>query len=362
MTSPSIAIINYPRSGLSNHEQILSFYDIIDSFADQVFLVGSSSIPLENNDLIGIGAGNYTKSPILNYLLVQVIICKFIISHRDKLDMIYFHKGTKAFLLPITVSKLCKLNHTIVKTGAFHKQRKHIDGRLSISAIYYYFQLITFYVADSCVVFSESQAAEVPNSKVYIGLPDYRDFEKFDCIDRLEERKYDLGFVGRFHPVKGVDNILEASLELEANSHFDSLFVGDGPLNDKISNHNQGNINVKQWMDLEELPKVYNEIRCLIIASEAEAGPLTLIEAMGCGCVVISTEVGIVPDIIKDEENGFLLENNSPDHIVRTFNNVIGHDNINQISKNARDTAVEIYNKQSVNSNFQNITRNIIDT
>jgi glycosyltransferase involved in cell wall biosynthesis len=44
------------------------------------------------------------------------------------------------------------------------------------------------------------------------------------------------------------------------------------------------------------------------VTSRIEGGPLPLLEAMACGCPGLSTRVGFAPDIIRDGENGFLLE------------------------------------------------------
>lgn len=44
------------------------------------------------------------------------------------------------------------------------------------------------------------------------------------------------------------------------------------------------------------------------VTSRIEGGPLPLLEAMACGCPGLSTRVGFAPDVIRDGENGFLLE------------------------------------------------------
>jgi len=40
-----------------------------------------------------------------------------------------------------------------------------------------------------------------------------------------------------------------------------------------------------------------------------------MFEAMACGTPVLATQVGAIPDIIKDNETGFLLKSNDPKHI-----------------------------------------------
>lgn len=61
------------------------------------------------------------------------------------------------------------------------------------------------------------------------------------------------------------------------------------------------------------LNKWYNGIDLLVCASKSEGGPLSILEAGSCGIPVISTPVGLVPEIIKDGENGFIVPHDKPE-------------------------------------------------
>ena len=43
-----------------------------------------------------------------------------------------------------------------------------------------------------------------------------------------------------------------------------------------------------------------------IVASRAEGGPKAILESMACGVPIISTNVGMAPDIIVNGKNGFI--------------------------------------------------------
>ena len=57
---------------------------------------------------------------------------------------------------------------------------------------------------------------------------------------------------------------------------------------------------------LGELARLYHALDVYLITSREEGGPLSLLEAMASSVPVVSTEVGMSPDIIQDEYNGFL--------------------------------------------------------
>jgi len=53
--------------------------------------------------------------------------------------------------------------------------------------------------------------------------------------------------------------------------------------------------------------------------SEDAPGVDGVIDAMACGTPVLATPMGAIPDVIKDGETGFLMENNSPECIANVI-------------------------------------------
>lgn len=61
----------------------------------------------------------------------------------------------------------------------------------------------------------------------------------------------------------------------------------------------------------ENLLKIYQNSDVFIITSEYESFSMVTTEAMACGLPVIGTNVGFLPNLIKDGERGFLVELNN---------------------------------------------------
>tara|TARA_A100001201_G_scaffold131112_1_gene117163 strand:- start:2011 stop:3072 length:1062 start_codon:yes stop_codon:yes gene_type:complete len=70
--------------------------------------------------------------------------------------------------------------------------------------------------------------------------------------------------------------------------------------------------------NVEELAGKYNDSRIFLNTSIASPIPTTVLEAMSCGCAVVSTATGMIPEIIEDGYNGLL--SNDPDKICENIN------------------------------------------
>ncbi len=59
---------------------------------------------------------------------------------------------------------------------------------------------------------------------------------------------------------------------------------------------------------IERYPAVYRGFDCVAIASQSEAGPMSLFEALATGVPVVSTPVGWAQAMIRDGRNGFIVQ------------------------------------------------------
>ena len=69
----------------------------------------------------------------------------------------------------------------------------------------------------------------------------------------------------------------------------------------------------------ERVARFYREIDVLAIASWQESQPLPLMEAMASGCFIVTTDVGIVPEILEESDSGILVVERSADAFAGAF-------------------------------------------
>jgi glycosyltransferase involved in cell wall biosynthesis len=118
-------------------------------------------------------------------------------------------------------------------------------------------------------------------------------------------RDRDIAFLGRLEPYKGVDTLLDALAILAArNMHPAATVIGAGPEEDALKAR-AASAGLSAQVDFagpqhgEELARLLNRHRVLVVPSRTFEGlPMVVLEALACGCVVVGTDLGGLPEAI----------------------------------------------------------------
>ncbi len=143
-------------------------------------------------------------------------------------------------------------------------------------------------------------------------LPHSIDLEKYPVSDN-KAPCYTCIYIGRLIRLKRVDRIIKAfSMAAKTCPQAKLCIVGEGPLRKELEEYTEslGLGESVSFMGYQQnIYRYLSDSRSLIIASEHEGFPLTIIEAMCTGVIPVSTPVGSVPEHINHLENGILYEN-----------------------------------------------------
>ncbi|ARU56025.1 glycosyltransferase [Oleiphilus messinensis] len=125
-------------------------------------------------------------------------------------------------------------------------------------------------------------------------------------------------FVGRLVEKKGVRYLLEAFeivLEKEPDCHL--TIVGKGMLEGELKSytHKRGirNVNFTGAVINSEVPNYLRQHQIAVVPSivasdgDQEGLGLVLVEAIGCGCTVVASDLPAIRDVVTDEETGLLV-------------------------------------------------------
>jgi glycosyltransferase involved in cell wall biosynthesis len=118
---------------------------------------------------------------------------------------------------------------------------------------------------------------------------------------------YDLIFVGRLVPNKGLITVIKALASLPEAV---LLVVGEGPERERAEVLAKklgltGRITFAGWLPgIDDIAAALRSAKIFVMNSTSEGGPRVLLEAMACGLPVVTTPVGIAPDVIREGVNG----------------------------------------------------------
>lgn len=163
----------------------------------------------------------------------------------------------------------------------------------------------------------------------------------------LKEKDFIITALSRLEPGKGFLELMEVLKKL--NVPYKCLIGGEGSLSKKLTRRKNGKIKMLGFIPNKLLNSFYSAGNIYVFLGKHETGgPLTVLEAMGCGCVPIATNEAGPLELIEDKKTGFLVNPNNTDEIAELINNLpdlgkIGLDAKETIHKN--NTLDIFYNK-----------------
>lgn len=149
-------------------------------------------------------------------------------------------------------------------------------------------------------------------------------FLNLQNIPAIEGREYDIIFMSRIDKDKNLELLLTALSVLKKKYSPKVLIVGDGP--DLVRMQNLvAELGLNKCVDfkgyiskIEDKIDVYTKAKIFVSTSKTEGFPVSLLEAMCCGCVPLVSNVGDIADAIEQGVNGYLFEDiDNPEELTR---------------------------------------------
>jgi glycosyltransferase involved in cell wall biosynthesis len=195
-----------------------------------------------------------------------------------------------------------------------------------------------------------------------VTIPNGIDLEKFKAglsTHEIEEH-LNLGdekillFVGRVRREKGVDLAIRALPHLTKRlGPVKLIIVGEGDFADKVSPLAKS-LGVEDQVlavgriNEELVPLYYNLADAFLMPSTRwEALPLSLLEAIATGIVVVASDVGGIPSVIEDGHNGILVKKGDLEGLVEGCVRAMSPSSA-EIPWNARRTAEERFDARKM--------------
>jgi len=175
---------------------------------------------------------------------------------------------------------------------------------------------------------------------------------------------YDLVTVGRLVPVKRIDRLLDILAEvINYRSDVRLAIVGDGPLMNDLQNRAKY-LGLMHHVDFlrqrDDIAEILSKSRVFIITSESESLSIAMIEAMAAGLPAIVPDIGDLGDLVIHNQTGLFINPNNPEQSARTIHEILNSaPRLQQLSKQARQTAIRLVNINHVAHKWRKALANI---
>jgi len=347
----NIHIITYPIN-YSAYNILNKYINLINSDKCIIHLVSSKKIFHDNIENITYNNINIKKIlyKIIYYLYIQLYLMRYIYKNRNNIEYIHFILAENA-IIPITFSKILSIRSILIITNSYKLLKKQ-SIQFYIS---YLLELFCVYISDivvSNIYYTKKNNIILPRHFIPI--------RSYDIIP-IEKRSDIIAYIGRFEYEKGIINFIKA-IDMIRFNDIKIIIIGDGSLRKEIINHvqNKDNIALYGWLGETELFDLLRDIKILIIPSLYEIGPWIALEAISYKVPIISTNTGIISDILVDGSNGFIIPDNYPNTIAKKINEVWDDKKLNIIYNNI-DPDMSVYSFSNIKDKWLSFISDIYD-
>lgn len=186
--------------------------------------------------------------------------------------------------------------------------------------------------------------------------------KSFLASTSLNNRKYTFISVASFQPKKNQMMIAQATITLKEKGYpVNTLFVGSGDQFENVKTFVKDKRATDYISFVGQVKNVNDYLqnsKCFVIPSLFEGNPISILEAMAAGLAIIATNVGGPKDVIKDNENGFLVDPMKLDELIKKMEQILlnpdlietfSHNNIEKVKKyemlNVAKEYLKVYNE-----------------
>lgn len=157
--------------------------------------------------------------------------------------------------------------------------------------------------------------------------------EAFTKVTQNEHRHYDIVSFSRIDLNKNLILLIKALSRLKEKHQMKVAVAGDGDQLDAIKAAAQ-QYGVSEMIDFlgyvngfDDKVKILSDSKIFISCSKGEGFPVSLLEAMNCGCVPVVSNVGDIVDVIDNGKNGYVFNDTDDDTEFTNYLDILLADN-----------------------------------
>lgn len=171
--------------------------------------------------------------------------------------------------------------------------------------------------------------------------------------------------ISNFRPLKRVIDVVDVFLRLRTHMPCRLLMVGDGPERGRVEQHCRDTDACNSITFIGSLPLIEEVLvgaDLFILPSETESFGLAALEALSCKVPVISTNVGGLPEVVIDGENGFLHEVGDVEGMAASALKLLMDEPMRrEFGEAGRRRSVEVYGQEPIVARYRSIYERVVE-
>jgi glycogen(starch) synthase len=298
-----------------------------------------------------------------------------VLRRRPPVDLVHAHQGEDLAVLPLAliarrrhgcplvVTVHTSVGHTLTGGSPRARLLRLFGGPLERAALRR---------ADAVVVLTERTAAAlrtagVPAERVLVNPSGFDPAlfagpfgDAFPAVPRPR-----IGYVGRLAPQKRPDLLVEAFGRMRTTASL--VLVGDGPdraLVRRVVAASAGRDRITEvgFVDHTRVPAVLASLDVLALPSAYEEMGSVLTEAMASGLPVVASDVGGIPEVVRDGETGLLVPPGDVDALARALDRLVADPALrSRLAEGARDRS-QAYSWPHLAGRVADLYARVLDT
>ena len=316
-----------PLGGIANHTMLLFESELNDEFE---LIKLNLNLPWEKTEIVSTG------KRINLYKIYNGLRMLLLILHSRKPKAIYIKMNGdrscfREMLYMAVIRTFFKARIILHFHGMFKEYRRNFPfiiqqkyrwlNRFIINACFSLSHR-TIFLSESILRDFQSIMSE-RNKKKSSVIEHFIDSSFFSC-KKKNNNKTNILYMGRLSREKGffeTMRILQDVVSVKSNVvfHFCGLPETENEFNEirQVLNNFEKSGFIKFYGEVtgERKRRIYSEADILIFPSHNEVFPNTILEGLAQGLPIVTTKVGVIPDVIQEKENGLFVEIGNPDDI-----------------------------------------------
>ena len=368
-----VCIVTQPHRSHASKDHAHDLADIVAEITTVAVLTANlpedSTLPDDHEvvEYSARGAGTNVLAEALRFLLNQLLLCRALYGREE--DVVLFF-GTTSYFGPVAFSRLIGKQVIVLPRGDVPlslqlRWEESLPAAVArtLANVVRALEHASYTLADAVVTYTPAMADQLGLGRYEEKLHPHGarvvDTEQFDVRVPFAERERTVGFVGRLDVEKRVPELAAAAKELPEDIQF--VFVGDGDYRERLEDEladeiDDGSVEVVGWVDREEVPEQLNRLQLLVVPSHPTEGlPTAILEGMACGTPAYATPVSGVPDVVREGETGFLMDEVEGEAIAAEVAEVFEREDLGEISANARDLIEGEYSFEGAVTRYEKI-------